>query len=481
MHSQGPTPHRQSRRKFAKQMVVAASTLPFARTFIPAHAMGKLEKPALAAIGTGGKGQSDLQEMAGAGMQVVALVDVVDGTRMGGEVNNRMRGIPRVRASHPQARFFRDYREMFESMGDRVDAVTVSTPDHHHFHASSLALRAGKHVYCQKPLTRSLWEARELARLAEEAKVVTQMGNQAHANDHLRRCVELIRAGVVGKVQEIHAWTNRPIWPQGFNERPQPEPVPAWLDWEQWVGPAAWADYSHFIAPFAWRGWWNYGTGALGDMACHIMDMGFWAMQPAAPTAVQAAQAGATELSPPINSKITWDFPENPYSTAGGFQYFWYDGYLNAHFQKDGWQLIKQGEAYNHPDDSVLEGLSFEEYNCVVVGERGKLFFNQAQENWLVKPSHILDGFAWPEPSLPRAIAQNNYREFADAISGAQGSTQSNFGYAAALTETILLGVLAQRVPDTKLVWDAERLAVQGRPDLAELIKPPYRPGWEVA
>ena len=164
-------------------------------------------------------------------------------------------------------------------MGDKVDAVTVSTPDHHHFHASVMAMQAGKHVYCQKPLTHGIWEARMMAQIASQTGVKTQMGNQAHANDHMRRCVELIRAGIIGKVKEIHAWTNRPIWPQGFHSPPAKEAVPAAIDWNQWIGPAPWVDYSHLIAPFSWRGWWDYGTGALGDMACHIMDMGYWAMQ----------------------------------------------------------------------------------------------------------------------------------------------------------------------------------------------------------
>ena len=306
------------------------------------------------------------------------------------------------------------------------------------------------------------------------------MGNQAHANDHMRRCVELIRAGAVGKVKEIHAWTNRPIWPQGFATPPDKEEVPAWINWEQWIGPSPWVDYSQHIAPFAWRGWWNYGTGALGDMACHIMDMGYWSMLPGAPQSVRAEQVGATELSPPINSKITWQFAANQYSAPTGFQYYWYDGFIDAHFQREGWQLIKQGDDYNHPADSVMEGLSFEEYNTVVVGEHGKLFFNQGKDNWLVKPSNILDGFQWPDNSLPRAAEQNNYREFVDAITGKVDVGQSNFDYAGALTETILLGVLAQRVPDTVLKWDAAAMKVVGRPDLDQYIRPPYRAGWDV-
>ncbi|MCA9129830.1 MAG: Gfo/Idh/MocA family oxidoreductase [Planctomycetales bacterium] len=466
-----------SRRRFGKGLV-AASTLPFACNFIPAHAMGKLEKPALVGIGAGGKGQTDLKKSVDAGMNVVGLVDTVDATKLGNTSERRLRSMGQVRDAYPDARYFSDYREMFAAMGDKFDAVTVSTPDHHHFHASSMAMKMGKHVYCQKPLTRTISESRALAKLAQETGVQTQMGNQAHANNHMRRCIELIRSGIVGKIQEIHAWTNRPIWPQGFAEAPPVSQVPAWLNWQQWIGPSAWVDYSPYIAPFNWRGWWNYGAGALGDMACHIMDMGFWAMQPAPPTSVFAEQVGATSLSAPINSKVTWQFPANEYSSKSGFQYFWYDGFIDARFERDGWRLIKNGDEYNHPADSVMEGLSFEEYNTVVVGEKGKLYFNQGKDNWLVKPSTILDGFSWPEISLPRAPGQDNYQEWVDAIHGRLPHGESHFAYAGPFTETILLGVLAQRFPNEKHQWDADNMRIVGRDDLTSFIAPEYRSGW---
>ncbi len=271
--------------------------------FFPALSDNKLGKPTVVGIGAGGKGTADINGASKAGFQVIGLVDVIDSTKLA-KLEGRLRKMGQTRQQFPDAKFFTDYREMFSEMGDQVDAVTVSTPDHHHFHASALAMQAGKHVYCQKPLTHGTWEARQLNQLAKHTGVKTQMGNQAHANDHMRRCVELIRSGVIGKVKEIHAWTNRPIWPQGFASPPSPEPVPLGIDWEQWVGPAPWVDYNPRIAPFAWRGWWNYGTGALGDMACHIMDLGYWSMQPddgpaLAPQAVTAKQNGATEYSPP--------------------------------------------------------------------------------------------------------------------------------------------------------------------------------------
>jgi predicted dehydrogenase len=450
--------------------------------FLPALSQKRLEKPTLGAIGIGGKGASDIAGARRAGFEVVALADIVD-TRKFSNVSGRMKRTGQMREEYSQAKFFTDYREMLRDMEDRIDAVTVSTPDHHHYHASAMAMNAGKHVYCQKPLTHSIWEARALNEIARRTGVKTQMGNQAHANDHMRRCVELIRAGIVGKVKEIHAWTNRPIWPQGFSAPPPKEPVPEGIDWNQWVGPAPWVDYSSRIAPFAWRGWWDYGTGALGDMACHIMDLGYWAMQPEgdqrlSPTSVIARQSGATDLSPPINSVITWEFGTSPYAASDGFTFNWYDGYIDAVFDPDRWQLVKRGEDYNHPDEEVLEGMSFTDFGSVVVGEEGKLFFNRGKDNWVLKTSSHIDRFSWPEQTLPRAPEQDNYKEWFDAIEGKIDQGQSNFALAGPMTETILLGVLAQRQPDTRLAWDAKSLSIKDRPELSPWIRREYRDGW---
>lgn len=320
-----------------------------------------------------------------------------------------------------------------------------------------------------------------MTQVAAQMGVKTQMGNQAHANDHMRRCVELIRAGVIGKVTEMHTWTNRPIWPQGFAAPPDAERVPEGLDWEQWIGPAPWVDYNHVIAPFAWRGWWNYGTGALGDMACHIMDLGYWSMDPGAPSTVIAEQNGATKFSPPINSKITWSFPANQYSAKQGFKINWYDGYVNAKFDRAAWNLDKASNEYNHPSEEILEGMDFERFGSVIIGEHGKLFFNRSKQDWVLKVNHQADGFVWPEQSLPRAADENNYREWYDAILGNVERGESHFGLAGPFTETILLGVLAQRNPGQELRWDSEKMQVIGRPDLAQYIRREYSEGWDAA
>lgn len=467
-----------SRRNFTKATgaaVGAAAGFHFA----PSFAQKRLEKPTLAGIGAGGKGRSDIEQAQKAGFEVVALVDIVDAKKLA-KIEGRLGSMAAVRQGYPDADFFSDYREMLSELGDKVDAVTVSTPDHHHFHASVMAMQMGKHVYCQKPLTHGIWEARMMSQVAAQSGVKTQMGNQAHANDHMRRCVELIRAGVVGKVQEIHAWTNRPIWAQGFQSPPPKAEVPEGIDWEQWVGPAPWVDYSPQIAPFAWRGWWDYGTGALGDMACHIMDLGYWSMLPGPPRSVSARQQGATELSPPINSIITWEFGPSEYSAADGFTFKWYDGYVDAEFDRQSWSLRKKSNEYNHPGAEVLEGLDFQEYGSVVIGTEGKLFFNRGNDNWQLKPERDRSDFDSIPQSVPRAPGQNNYQEWLAAIEGKIDQGESNFHLAGPMTETILLGVLAQRVPDTKLEWDADKLEIAGRPELKKFIQREYRDGWKI-
>lgn len=467
-----------SRRGFTKA-TGAAATAAFGFQFVPSHVWGANEKPALAGIGSGGKGKTDIDQANKSGFQVVGLVDVIDTKKMP-EAQGRFKTMASTREQYPDAKFYVDYQEMIDDLGDKIDAVTVSTPDHHHFHASVAAMKAGKHVYCQKPLTHGIWEARMLGKLAEETGVKTQMGNQAHANSSMRRAVELIRAGVIGKVKEVHAWTNRPIWPQGFATPPEKEEVPAWLNWEQWVGPAPWVDYSQKIAPFAWRGWWDYGTGALGDMACHIMDMAYWALKLDSPTSVIASEKGATDFSPPISSHITWEFPANDLTDKKGLTYHWWDGYPDATFIRDGWRLQKGSEDYNHPPEDLMEGMNYKQFGSVLVGEKGKFFFNRGSDKWVIKPTGGIDGFDWPEQTVPRAREDNNYHEWLDAIDGKIEHGESYFGLAAPFTETVLLGVLAQRVPDTKLDWDAAKMEVKGKPELKKYIQREYRDGWQI-
>lgn len=472
------SPVRTTRRAFNRKVALGAFAAQYAATFLPASAFGRLERPALAGIGAGGKGRTDIEQSKKAGFEITALVDVVDATKLGEISERRLRSMAEVRKSFPKAAFYHDYREMLADLGDRIDAVTVSTPDHHHFHASALAMKAGKHVYCQKPLTHSIWEARKLTELAEQTGVKTQMGNQAHANNVMRECVELVRSGVIGPIKEIHAWTNRPIWPQGFTKPPQPTEVPRGIDWKQWIGPAPFVTYSPKIAPFSWRGWWDYGTGALGDMACHIMDMGYWAMGLPQPRAVKATQEGATRLSPPINSKIEWTFGPGPHSAQDGFRYFWYDGYVDAEFDRESWSLKKNGDEYNHPGADVLGSKSFKDFGSVLIGEHGRLFFHRSK-GWKVEHDSGQTEFETSERTVPRANG-DSYGEWLAAINGEISQSESHFGQSGPLTETVLLGVLAQRFPNATLKWNADKMQVEGRPELQSYIQRDYADGWQI-
>ncbi|NNE93144.1 MAG: Gfo/Idh/MocA family oxidoreductase [Verrucomicrobiales bacterium] len=485
-----------SRRKFVKTAGLTAAALNF--QVVPSRVFGANDKLTLAGIGTAGKGASDISGSAGAGFQIEALVDIVNAEKYP-NVSGRSKATSATRRAHPEARFYEDWRDMLEAEGDKIDAVTVSTPDHVHAHASIAAMKKGMHVYCQKPLTHGIWEARMMAKVADETGVVTQMGNQAHAQDHMRRCVELIRAGVIGDVKEIHCWTNRPIWPQAIPKWPGKEDVPKHINWDLWLGPSQEADYSSKIAPFNWRGYWDYGTGALGDMACHIMDMAYWAADLGAPTSVEAISAdgkGAqSDVSPPTWATITYQFPERDGKPP--VKFMWYDGYKDAIFDPEMWKLVssknglpigrirgqENGER-NLPPADVLEGQGWTEgkdgYGTVVIGSEGKMWFNRGHANWFIKPGNVFDGFDEPEQTIPRARGQNPHNEFYDAIKADDPKLAlSGVWHSGSFTEMVLLGNLAVRL-NKKVEWDAENLKSPNSPEADKLIKRDYRAGWEL-
>ncbi|MGI9241609.1 MAG: Gfo/Idh/MocA family protein [Verrucomicrobiales bacterium] len=433
-----------SRRQFLKASF--ASSLTF--QVVPSRVFGANQRVAVASVGVGGKGASDIAGAKDAGADIVGLCDV-DSNRLGAALKK-----------YPGAEGYGDFRKMLEKMGKSIDAVTVSTPDHMHFHAALTAIRMGKHVYCQKPLTHSIWEARTLAEAAAEHKVVTQMGNQAHAGEAIRRAVELIRAGIVGKVTGVHAWTNRPIWPQGMSERLPKQEVPANLDWEQWIGPAPMRDFNTGYAPFKWRGWWDFGTGALGDMGCHIMDMPFWAIDIKHPIAVEAVQEGNSLECGPKRSTVTYTFPEGEYSRKMPF--VWYDGGAM-------------------PDQSVFEGTvvdakSAKKFDLIVIGEKGKFLFNRSSTKWMTSPGELEKQIDAAQ-SIPRV--KNEDQEWIDAIRGEGGAPLSGFDRSGPFTETVLLGNLAIRL-GKKLDWDGGKLKATNAPEADAIIRRKYREGWEI-
>ncbi|MEX2580874.1 MAG: Gfo/Idh/MocA family oxidoreductase [Verrucomicrobiales bacterium] len=473
-----------TRRNFVKGAAAAAAAFNF--QVVPSRVFGANSKITLAGIGTSGKGASDIGLSADAGFEITHLCDVVNVEKY----PNAGGGWVKTRENFSDAKFFEDWREMLETEGDKIDAVTVSTPDHVHAHASAAAMKKDCHVYCQKPLTHGIWEARMLADLAAKTGVVTQMGNQAHAQDHMRRVVELVRAGLIGDIVEVHAWTNRPIWPQAIPKWPEGEEAPEHVNWDLWIGPAPFRDYSPQIAPFKWRGYWDFGTGALGDMACHIMDVSYWAADLGAPTSVTAESAdgrGAqTDISPPTWATIEYQFPERNNKKATKF--VWYDGYKDAVFNPEKWALessIDGGKIRerNLPPQEVLEGFGGDEksgYGCVLVGTEGKIWFNRGKDNWTVKPGSLMDGFDFPEPSIPRARDQDPHKEFYDGIeAGDPKLPESNFSHSGPFTEMVMLGNLAVRL-DKKVEWDSKNLKSPNSPEADKLVKRDYREGWEL-
>ena len=365
-----------------------------------------------------------------------------------------------------------------------IDAVTVSTPDHHHFHAAMLAMQRGKHVYCQKPIAHSVWEARRLAGAAAQYKVQTQMGNQAHAGEPIRRAVELLRAGILGRVTEVHAWTNRPIWPQGMKEWPKAEPVPKGLDWEQWIGPAPFRDYSSEIAPFKWRGWWDFGAGALGDMGCHIMDMPYWALGLTSPATVEAVHEGGTAIAAPVWSKVTYQFPTS--FLGGPVKFVWYDGVSP-----------KEGVYRNPPPESLWKAdfptadHCFRRFDLLLVGEKGRMFFGRSRQDWIFKPDNLAANFTQPPKTIPRVAGSGEsaegaldrgggpYSEWIEAIRTGVPAL-SNFAQSGPFSETVLLGNVALRL-GKRVEWDSQKLLVKNAPEAAPLIRRAYRKGWELA
>jgi predicted dehydrogenase len=284
-----------NRRQFLRRAGAAAGLLSFP-LISRRNVLGANARLNVAAIGAGGKGAVDIGYCAGE--NVVALCDV--------DQRNAAGAYQRF----AQAKRFKDFRVMLDQEGKQIDAVTISSPDHTHFHPAVMAMKMGKHVYLQKPLTHTVWEARKLTELARETKVVTQMGNQGHCENGSRRLVELIRAGVLGEVREIHVWTDRPIWPQGMG-RPAAATIPEHLDWDLWLGPAPHREFHEGCVPFNWRAFWDFGTGALGDMGCHNMDLAFFALDLRDPEAVSAESSGVNAETAPRWSMVTYEFPRN--------------------------------------------------------------------------------------------------------------------------------------------------------------------------
>lgn len=405
------------------------------------------ERIALACIGVGGKGSSDSRNAGEAG-DIVAICDV-------DEKFLNIAGEKRF----PKAKRYTDFRKLLDEMGSSIDAVTVSTPDHNHAPAALMAMRMGKHCFCQKPLTRSIYEARLMAQVAREQNVATQMGNQYTASSSLRRAAEVIKSGALGKINEVHVWTNRPVWPQG-SDRGKSVPCPKHLDWNIWIGPAPMRPYANGYHRFAWRGWWDFGTGALGDMACHTVNLPYMALNLRDPVSVQADTSGHNGDYYPKWSIINFDFPE--LNGRPPVKFTWYDG-------------------GKRPDQELFENETISKSGCLVVGEKGKLYApgDYAGPDDDGGP-HLIGGTEMPE--VKWVESPGHFDEWVRAIKGGEPAVSNFPDYAGGLTETNLLGNLAVWVAATgkgeRVQWDAKNMKSNNVAGLETIIKPIYRPGY---
>lgn len=397
------------------------------------------EKIRFACIGVGGKGTSDSNDCAKHG-DVVGICDVDDNT------NNS------AAQRFPNAKKYFDFRKMLEEMKDGIDAVTVSTPDHCHAAAAAMAMKLGKHCFCQKPLTHSIYEARRLGDIAREMKVATQMGNQGTAESSLRKAAAVIRSGAIGAAKEVHVWTNRPIWPQGGGVPDKKDP-PAHLHWNEWLGPAAMRDYGEGYHPFAWRGYWDFGTGALGDMACHTVNMPYMALGLKDPTSVVAESPGHNKIQYPKWSIITFEFPAN--GSRPPVKMVWYDG-------------------GKRPDKSLADGEMIDASGVIVIGDKGKLY---APGDYAEKGYKLLGGASEPE-KLDFPQSPGHFDEWVLAIKGGEPAMSNFPNYSGPLSEVILLGNLAVWATGKKIEWDAKNLKATNAPEVDHIVRPSYREGY---
>jgi predicted dehydrogenase len=435
--------NRSSRRDFIKQVAAGSAGYWIASTAIGAESNSANEKLNIGIIGAGGQGAGNLRSLSH--QNIVALCDV-DDRRAAGSFEG-----------YPKAKRFRDFRKMLDECRE-LDAVVVSTPDHTHAVAAVAAMRLGKHVYCEKPLAHSVHEARLMRDTARQHRVATQMGNGAHASEQLRRVVEVVQSGQIGPVGEAHCWSDRPIWPQGIDRPVERQPVPDHLDWDLWLGPAPERPYHEAYLPFKWRGWWDFGTGALGDMGCHIIDVPFWALKLEYPTAVEAEVSGRHSESAPLWSIVRYEFP-----SRGGLppvRLTWYDG-------------------KKMPPAELVPGVQLPSNGTLLIGEKATLLVPHGREKIEVitgSERTDLSTFKDPEPFLPRS--SGHHQEWVDACKGGPAAL-SNFDYAAQLTETVLLGNVACRA-GKRIEWNAQEMAVKDCPEAASWIRREYRTGWSL-
>ncbi len=438
-----------SRRQFMGGAAAAAAAF----TVVPRHVLGQgMQAPSdtlnIAGIGVGGMGNGNIN--ACKSENIVALCDV------------DWRYAARTFEQFPKARQWKDFRKMLDEQKD-IDAVVIATPDHLHAINALEAMKRGKHVYVQKPLTRTVGEARILTQAARKYKVATQMGNQGHSGNGVRDVCEWIWAGVIGEVREVHAWTNRPVWPQGIKDRPAAQPVPDTLDWDLYCGPSPLRPYNEAYHPFKWRGWWDFGAGALGDMACHVLDPVIWALKLKYPTSVWACATEVYEETFPHASIIRFEFPAREGMPA--VKVNWYDG---------GMKPPRPDELDDRRDINQASS------NVLFMGTKGVLRCGEYGDNpQLIPYSRMRDFVNNKPPQTLERIRTSHEGNWIEACKGGKPAT-SNFDYSGPFTEMVVMGNLALKRLGKKLLWDGENMRFTNDDEANKYVMWPARKGWEL-
>lgn len=476
-----------SRRDFIKKTAIAATGV----MIVPRHVLGgpgfiaPSDRLVIAGIGVGGKGESDIYSFYQSGKADIGFLCDVDDRRAATSI-----------ARFPKAKYYKDFREMMDKESKNFDAVSVSTPDHNHAIQALAAMERGKHVYVQKPLTHDIFEARMLTEAAERNKVVTQMGNQGASGDGVRKMQEWYNAGLLGKIETVYCWTNRPVWPQGIPWPESKAPVPTELDWNLWLGTAPYKDYVGGLVPFNWRGWWDYGTGALGDMGCHLVEAPYTVLGLKYPKDVQCSvgsvyvdefERGYFPESCPPSSHVIMTFPGNE-KTEGDLTMHWMDGGIKPMRPEE----LGPNETFGDGGNGVL-----------FVGTKGKMMCSTYGENPRLLPTSKME-----QVNVPQTIervpggADGHYAQWVEAAIAGYGKkgVSSPFKVAGPLTETLLIANLAIRGIDVKkeevndkgetrfvypgrdlkIIWDAENMKVTNFEEANQFIKRDYREGWNL-
>lgn len=455
------------RREFIKG-ASALGSLMFLPSCQTQKVFGANDKLNVALVGVGGIGHQAINnfEKDMRAVNLVAFCDVMDDTPIKPWSGYKSAAV--VYKKYPNVARFRDYRVMLDKMDKQIDAVVVSTPDHMHYPIAAWAIAKGKHVFCQKPLTRTIWEANELKRLAKEAGVITQMGNQGHTNEGWRLIREWYDAGVIGQIKDIYMWTNRPIWPQGGLQYPEPEKIPSELDYNLWLGVAPYTPYSSKVVPFNWRGLRNFGTGAAGDMACHFFDVPYSAFNLGCPSRIKGWSTPFTDYDWPAESKVEMLF-NNPCGLDGKIRVHWSDA-------------NKRPKAIERVDPEILKAESRDTWKnanwTFIVGTKETIITNEYGLNTMVYPRSrmrdLMKANALPKKSIPRSKYEGNaHLEWAYACKEGK-NPPGNFDYAAPFTEMCLLSMISINFPNQELAYSPRKMEFINCPEANAHIRSLY-------